>query len=126
LTRIARELHDPWLAHVFRHLFLPEVPVVFVMIILGALSSGNMAVRKDGSGGFARALEKCYQDLGGEVTYGSTVEKILVENDKAVGVRLSSGEEYRADHIVSAADGYSTLHNMLEGRVSDCPTQKAA
>jgi hypothetical protein len=28
------------------------------MIILGALSGGNMAVRKDGSGGFARALEK--------------------------------------------------------------------
>jgi phytoene desaturase len=124
LDQDSRELHDPWLAHIFRHLFLPEVPVVFVMIILGALSSGNMAVRKDGSGGFARALEKFYRDLGGEVTYGSTVEKILVENDKAVGVRLSSGEEYRADHIVSAADGYSTLHNMLDGRYLTAPLKK--
>ncbi len=124
LDRAAGELHDPWLAHVFRHLFLPEVPVVFVMMILGALSSGNMAVRKDGSGGFARALEKCYLDLGGEVTYGSTVERIVVENDKAVGVRLSSGEEYRADHIVSAADGYSTLYDMLKGRYLTAPLRK--
>jgi len=124
LDKASRELRDPWLAHVFRHLFLPEVPVVFVMIILGALSSGNMAVRKDGSGGFARDLEKRYLDLGGEVTYGSTVEKVLVENDRAVGVRLSSGEEYRADHIVSAADGYSTLHNMLEGRYLTAPLKK--
>ena len=116
LDEATRELHDPWLAHVFKHLFLPEVPVVFVMIILGALSGGNMAVRKDGSGGFARALEKRYLDLGGEITYGSTVEKILVEKDKAVGVRLSEGEEYRADHIVSAADGYSTLYDLIGGK----------
>ena len=116
LDEATRELHDPWLAHVFKHLFLPEVPVVFIMIILGALSGGNMAVRKDGSGGFARALEKRYLDLGGGVAYGSTVEKILVEKDSAVGVRLSNGEEYRADHIVSAADGHSTLYDLLDGQ----------
>ena len=124
LDQAVREIHDPWLAHVFRHLFLPQVPVVFVMIILGILSSGNMAVRKDGSGGFARALEKCFLDLGGEVLYGATVEKILVENGRAAGVRLSSGEEYRADHTVSAADGYSTLYDMLEGRYLTAPLKR--
>jgi phytoene dehydrogenase-like protein len=116
LEEATRELHDPWLAHVFKYLFLPEVPVVFIMIILGALSGGNMAVRKDGAGGFARALEKRYLDLGGNVAYRSTVEKIQVENDRAVGVRLSNGEEYRADHIVSAADGFSTLYDLLDGK----------
>ena len=116
LDKAALEIHDPWLAYIFKHLFLPEVPVVFIMIILGALSGGNMAIRKDGSGGFARALEKRYLDLGGKVAYRSTVEKIIVEKDRAVGVRLSNGEAYRADHIVSAADGYSTLYDMLEGK----------
>ena len=37
--------------------------LVFIMIILGALSGGNMAVRKDGSGGFARALKKRYSTM---------------------------------------------------------------
>jgi phytoene dehydrogenase-like protein len=116
LEEAAKEIQDPWLAYVFKHIFLPEVPVVFVMIILGALSSGNLAVRKDGSGGFARALEKRYLDLGGEVAYRSTVEKILVEEDRAVGVQLSNGKKHRADHIVSAADGYSTLYDLLDGK----------
>ena len=43
-------------------------------------------------------------------------EKILVEKDHVEGVRLSNGEVYRADHIVSAADGYSTLYDLLEGK----------
>ena len=116
LGEATKQLHDPWLVHVFKHLFMPEVPVVFIMIILGALSGGNMAVRKDGSGGFARALEKRFLDLGGEVAYRSTVEKILVEKYHAVGIRLSNGEEYRADHIVSAADGFSTLYDLLDGK----------
>jgi phytoene dehydrogenase-like protein len=75
-----------------------------------------MAVRKDGSGGFARALEKRYLHLGGKVQYRSTVEKILVENGRAVGVRLKNKEEFRAGRVISAADGYSTLYKLLDGR----------
>jgi phytoene desaturase len=119
IKEATRELQHPWLEYVFNHLFLPDTPVVFVMLLLGVLADGNVAIRKDGSGGFARALEGRYLDLGGEITYRSTVEKILVEGDCAVGVRLSSGEEYRADRIVSAADGFSTLHDLLEGRYMD-------
>jgi phytoene desaturase len=124
IGKATRELHDPWLAHVFKYLFLPDVPVVFVMIVLGALAGRNMAVRRDGSGGFARALEKRYLDLGGTVAYGSTVEKILAEKDQAVGVRLKNGEEYRADHIVSAADGFSTLYDLLDGQYTTAEMKK--
>ncbi len=113
---VVEKLHDPWLRHVFQNLFLPEVPVVFVMIILGALAGGNMAVRKDGSGGFARALEKRCIDSGGQVVYASTVDKILVVKNQAVGVRLSNGKTHHADHIVSAADGHATLYDLLGGR----------
>ena len=116
VNQATKELQHPWLAHVFEHLFLPDVPVVFVMMLLGVMMGGNMAIRRDGSGGFARALEKRYLDLGGKITYRATVEKILVEKDRAVGVRLSNGEEYRADRIVSAADGFSTLYDFLDGK----------
>ena len=36
------------------------------------------------------------------------VEKILVEGDRAVGVRLADGTERRAGRVISAADGYTT------------------
>jgi len=44
------------------------------------------------------------------------VSKILVENDQAVGVALTDGSEHRADLVISAADGYSTIFEALDGR----------
>ncbi|MFC9491477.1 phytoene desaturase family protein, partial [Streptomyces hydrogenans] len=40
----------------------------------------------------------------------------LVENDRAAGVRLSDGTELRADIVVSACDGRTTLLDLLKGR----------
>jgi len=36
-----------------------------------------------------------------------------------IGVRLADGSEHRADVVVSAADGYSTIFEMLGGRYVD-------
>jgi phytoene dehydrogenase-like protein len=65
------------------------------------------------------ALEKRYMDLGGHIQYQQKVEKILVENDQAVGVRLVDGRELRAGRVISAADGHTTIFKMLEGKYVD-------
>lgn len=112
----AREITDPVLRRIVKHMFLPEVPVWFILMILGMHARGEMGLLEGGSLEFARSIEKRYRDLGGQITCKSTVEEILVENDTAVGVRLADKSLYRADIVVSAADGYSTLFNMLGGR----------
>jgi len=43
-----------------------------------------------------KPIEKRYRTLGGTIKFNSKVVKILVENDKAVGIQLANGEEYRA------------------------------
>ena len=53
-----------------------------------------------------------------------TPEKILVENDRADGVRLTDGSEHHADIVVSTADGYSTIFKMLDGRYVDGEIEK--
>jgi phytoene dehydrogenase-like protein len=65
---------------------------------------------------FALSIEKRYKSLGGEIHFGSRVEKILVENERAVGVRLADGSEHRADLVISNADGRRTIMDLLEGR----------
>ncbi len=40
---------------------------------------------------------------------------MIVEDDRAVGVRLSDGGELRADIVVSACDGYTTTMKFLKG-----------
>jgi phytoene desaturase len=115
----ARDVHDPWLREFIKNLFLPEVPVWFIFMILGLLADGQMGLLEGGSLSFVMPIEKRYKDLGGQVTYKATVEEILVENDRAVGVRLADGSQHRADVVVSAADGYSTIFKMLGGRYVD-------
>ena len=115
----AREAHDPWLRWIIEYLFLPEVPAWFLFMLLGMVADGRVGLLAGGSIGFVLPIEKRYKALGGQVTYQATVEEILVEQDRAVGVRLADGSEHRADVVVSAADGYSTVFNMLGGRYVD-------
>jgi phytoene desaturase len=111
-----KAIHDPWLRYIFENMFLPEVPVWFILMLLGLLADGEMGLLEGGSLNFVLPIEKHYNDLGGQVTYRATVKNILVENDRAVGVRLADGSEHRADIVVSAADGYTTIFKMLDGR----------
>jgi phytoene desaturase len=114
-----RGVGDPLLRFVLEYMFLPDVPVWFLSMLLGLLPERQMGLLESGSLGFVLPIEKRYKDLGGQITYGSTVEEILVEDDEAVGVRLSDGSEERADIVISAADGYSTIFDMLGGRYTD-------
>ena len=50
------------------------------------------------------------------LSYRKTVEKIIVENNRARGVVLTDGKFIPADYVISAADGYSTIYKMLDGK----------
>ena len=58
-------------------------------------------------GGFqalAQGMMKAAQDLGAEFRMSSPVARVLVENQRAVGVELESGEKLLADVVVVNAD----------------------
>jgi phytoene dehydrogenase-like protein len=69
-----------------------------------------------GSLPFAKRMTDLYRNLGGKLSTGARVSKIVVENDTAKGVVLSDGTEVMADYVISAADGHSTIFEMLEGK----------
>ena len=119
----AQAAQAPWMRTLLENLFLPEAPVYFICMLLALLADGQLGLIEGGSTAFVQAIEKRYKDLGGEITYRAKVEEILVEEDRAVGVRLTGGAgpgfEHRADAVVSAADGYSTIFRMLGGGYVD-------
>jgi len=98
------------------------IPVAGLMYWPAAAHIRDAGYPIGGSLEFARAIERRYLDLGGEMHYRSRVGKILVEadpagrGDRAVGVRLVDGSEHYADVVISAADGHATIFDMLEGR----------
>ena len=64
----------------------------------------------------AKRMTEKFLQLGGQLTTRKRVTKIIVEKDTARGVILSDGTEINADYVISAADGHSTIFDMLEGK----------
>jgi phytoene dehydrogenase-like protein len=119
LGEFANRFKNPFLRETFRDLWYPDFALMGLMTTLAWLHNKAAGYPIGGSMPMSRALEKRFIDLGGVVHYDARVEKILVENNKAVGIRLQNGQEERADYVISAADGHATIFNMLEGRYVD-------
>jgi phytoene dehydrogenase-like protein len=86
------------------------------IFMLGFFNQKNAGYIKGGSLPLAQRMAERFQSLGGRFSYKKRVEKILVENDTATGVELTDGTTIRADYVISAADGYSTIYRMLGGK----------
>lgn len=67
----------------------------------------------------AEAVAGRFTALGGRIDYQARVIEILVERDRAVGLRFADGREERADVVVSAADAHATIFDMLKGLYVD-------
>lgn len=112
----AEKFHDPFLRRAVSQMFSwEEAPVMMGMMLLAFMQNGNAGFPVGASLEFARALERRYLELGGEIHYKSQVEKILTENGRATCVRLYNDEIHTADIVISAADGRGTVFDMLDG-----------
>jgi beta-carotene ketolase (CrtO type) len=56
----------------------------------------GMARPRGGTGALVKALLNLVKSLGGEVLTDQHVDKVLIDDGKAVGVRVANGTEYRA------------------------------
>jgi len=118
MRNYAERFSDPFLKKAFALLIYsnPDVPVFFHLMRHAGGLSGDIRWPAGGAAELAKSIERRYLALGGKVHYKSRVEKILVENDKAVGIRLIDGSEHKADIIISNADGRRTIFDMLDGK----------
>jgi phytoene dehydrogenase-like protein len=117
---IGATFSDPFLRRAICHaITAPEMSSMPMLGTLGWFDAGDANWVAGGSRKFAEGIERSLKRAGGQIHYRSRVERILVENDRAVGVRLADGSEHRADYVISAADGHATIFDMLEGRYAD-------
>lgn len=68
---------------------------------------------KGGTVALVNALVRLIEELGGRIYYNAEVDEILVENRRAVGVRLKDERTFHADHVVSNADVPFTYMNLI-------------
>lgn len=66
-----------------------------------------------GGGGIVKAMTNGVKRHGGEVRVKQSVEKILIEDKKAIGVQLQDGSKIMAKNVVSNADPSITYLEMV-------------
>jgi phytoene dehydrogenase-like protein len=116
----AQRWRDPFLRRAIPQMFAwPEIPMMAGLALLAYMEQGNAGFPAGGSLAFAQAIERRYLELGGVIHYKNQVQRVLVEDDRAVGVRLYDDSEHRADYVVAAADGRGAIFDWLEGRYAD-------
>jgi len=64
-------------------------------------------------GSMMDAVGKYVTDHGGVIQKNSEIEKILTEKDKAIGVKLKSGEEITCKYLFSSLDPYNTFIRLI-------------
>jgi phytoene dehydrogenase-like protein len=115
----AQHFRNPFLREMFASAFSEDLPLMMSMWTLAMQNQKLAGYVIGGALALVGSIEKRYKALGGEIYFGTRVEKILVENHKAVGIKLADGTEHHADWVISAADGRTTIFDMLGGKYID-------
>jgi phytoene dehydrogenase-like protein len=123
LEEYASKFQNEFLQKAFPHIQYningSDLPMFPHLLFLAGFKAGDLGWPKYGSLEFSKRIEKSFLESGGEIHYRSPVEKIIVENKQAVGVVLADGSKHQADVVISAADGHSTIYEMLEGKYTN-------
>ena len=67
---------------------------------------------KGGMHAYAKAMEKLFLELGGQIHYGTSVDEILVEGKKTTGIRLGDAV-VQSDSVICNADFPHAMVNLL-------------
>lgn len=70
-----------------------------------------------GMGALSSALGRCIEDHGGEVRLAAPVSRVIVRNDRAIGVELESGEQLLANDVIGSVDPMTLMGKMVD---DDC------
>ena len=75
---------------------------------------GAWGLARGGMGAISNALAGALREHGGEIRTSAGVDKILVKNDKAIGVVLENGDELYAEIVVSNMDAKRTFTKCMD------------
>ncbi|QOV21599.1 beta-carotene ketolase CrtO [Anabaenopsis elenkinii] len=105
LSRLASELGAP-----------PSQKNLAIGVMMMAMRHHpGMTRPRGGTGALVQALVKLVTSKGGRILTEQQVEKVLIDNGKAVGVRVGGGQEYRAKYgIISNIDAKRLFLQLMD------------
>ena len=97
-----------------------KTPMINAGMVFTDRHAGGINYPKGGVGKIAEKLVTGIEKLGSKIRYKANVTEILLKDEKAVGVKLSNGEEIYSDIIVSNSTRWDTfgLNNNKKGLIT--------
>lgn len=90
-----------------------RTPMINAGMVFSDRHYGGINYPKGGVGQIAQKLVEGLEKAGSQIKYKARVTEIILENDRAVGVKLASGETFRAKRIVSNATRWDTFEKLI-------------
>ncbi len=93
----------------------PGSVLTYLYRLSGIAGNGGsgVALPSGGMGAVCTSLASAAKSAGVELRASARVKRIVVENDRASGVELESGEVLRAQNVISNADPKTTFLSLL-------------
>ena len=110
----AKKFKSNVLKKAFENFWSPDMSMSFMLLQLSYAANRIAGYPIGGSGKFIENLTKRYTDLGGKLELGQKVTKIIIENNRAVGIQTEDSKSHLSDYVVSACDGFTVLFKLLE------------
>jgi prolycopene isomerase len=90
-----------------------RTPMINAGMVFSDRHYGGINYPKGGVGQIALKLAEGLEKAGGQIHYKARVTDIILDNGKAVGVKLATGEEYRARRIIANSTRWDTFEKLL-------------
>lgn len=94
--------------------YMPAGYQAYAFIVSYAtVTGGNGDIPRGGSLAMALRIAGRYKELGGVLHCNASVEKLLLNGNKAEGILLKDGTQVDADHVICACDTEFTFRSLL-------------
>lgn len=89
---------------------------IALLMMFALFKDKNAGYPAGGSLKFVMRIVDRYKSLGGCLSTGKKVKKIIMEDGRTSGIILEDGTIHRADYVIAACDLHTVIYDMLEGK----------
>jgi all-trans-retinol 13,14-reductase len=91
----------------------PRISALYLIGMYMSYHTGGAWYPKGGYQSMSDALARCFTEHGGSLRLRTRVKRVVVQNNRAVGVELESGEQLKAGCVIPNADTKRTFLNLV-------------
>lgn len=109
----AEKFQNPLLRRFFNSSYLPLLPFITIVVNSNWMVKEGVGYPLGGSQKLIEMIVEEYKKTGGKIHYNSLVEKIIIHEKQAKGLKTDKGEKHYFDYIISTGDSRETLFNLI-------------